>query len=486
MGFLDIFGSSIGKNSGDTGDSFYTNSPLLGAYRDLTYEECRDIYRYWPLGKRVASALPDFAMSVSREFFVKDAPEEVNAKLQETANDMEIDQIVKKAALYARIYGLSSLFATQEGNKDASSPITYKDVQENDIVFNILDPLSMGGSIQIDNDPLSPTFSKPIDIKIRGKSVHTQRIEILYNDIPLYYKFNPSSFSFSGPSIYQNMTLLIRSWNRGIIALQRLATKAAAMVKTTKESTNVTGFSQTAAAKNLELIRSMENDGIASLRSGDTIEFFNLTGVQEVDTIIQQLNTGLMMALSDTPSGILLDKNLSVGLNDGTEDMKAILMAVDNFRLRMLKPLYLFVDKFLCYKAFDSDFIQEMIKEYPDLYRGKKENEVLTTWCQNYSFEWGELYPQSDGEKAETEGKRLDNLLKLKEMGADISCLEDAVNQLGYFDIDFVFKEENIQDGSEESHGAEGFDKEESEDDEDEEKEVDKPKEEEKNGQPAK
>lgn len=483
MGFLDIFGN-VSKGFGDAGDSYYTNSPLLGAYRDLTYEECRDIYRYWPLGKRVASALPDFAMSAPRKFFVKDAPEEVNSKLLETANEMEIDQIVKKATLYARIYGLSALFVTQQGNKKVEDPLTHKDIQNNGVVFNVLDPLSMGGSIQIDNDPLSSTFSKPIDIKIRGNSVHTQRVEILYNDIPLYYKFNPSSFSFSGPSIYQNMTLLIRAWNRGIIALQRLATKAAAMVKTTKESANVTGFSQTAAAKNLELIRSMENDGIASLRSGDTIEFFTLTGVQEVDTIIQQLNTGLMMALSDTPSGILLDKNLSVGLNDGSEDMKAILMAVDNFRLRMLKPLYLFTDKFLCYKAFSFEFIKEMIDEYPDLYRGKKENEVLTEWCQNYSFDWGELYPQSDGEKADTEGKRLDNLLKLKEMGADISCLEDAVNQLGYFDIDFVFKEENIQDGNEDSHGAENFDNDETT--EGEEKEVKKPEKEEDDGQSKK
>lgn len=440
--FESIFGNTS-RHSGDAGDVSYTQDPLLGAYRDLTYEECRDIYRYWPLGKRVASALPNFAMSAQRRFVVKEAPEEINAKLSEVANELGIDEIVKKCAVYARIYGLSSIYVAQE--KDCKEALSYKDIQNKGFTFNVLDPLSMGGSIQIDNDSLSPTFGQPINIHIRGKAVNPNRVCVVYNDIPLFYKFNPSSFAFSGPSIYQNMTLLIRAWNRGIIALQRLATKAAAMVKTTKETASVTGFNIRAVQQNLEMIRSIENDGIASIRSGDTLEFFALTGVQEVDTIIQQINTGLMMALSDTPSGILLDKNLSVGLNDGSEDMKAILMAVDNFRFHILKPLYNFVDKYLCYKAFTPEFVKDMIEEYPDLYRGKKLNEVLTEWMQNYSFEWGELYPQNENEKADTQSKILDNLVKIKDLGAEVSCLEEAVNQLGFFDIDFVLKEENIQ-----------------------------------------
>lgn len=448
--FESIFGNTS-KLSGDAGDASYTQDPLLGAYRDLSYEECRDIYRYWPLGKRVASALPNFAMSAQRKFIVKDAPEEINAKLSEVANELGIDEIVKKCAVYARIYGLSSIYVAQE--KDCKEALSYKDIQNKGFTLNVLDPLSMGGSIQIDNDSLSPTFGRPINIHIRGRAVNPNRVCVVYNDIPLFYKFNPSSFAFSGPSIYQNMTLLIRAWNRGIIALQRLATKASAMVKTTKDAANVTGFSLRAVQANLEMIRSIENDGIASIRTGDTLEFFQLTGVQEVDTIIQQINTGLMMALSDTPSGILLDKNLSVGLNDGSEDMKAILMAVDNFRFHILKPLYTFVDKYLCYKAFDIDFVKQMIEEYPDLYRGKKVNEVLTEWMQNYSFEWGELYPQSENEKADTQSKILDNLVKVKDLGADVSCLEDALNQLGFFETEFVLKEENMAEEGNEGGG---------------------------------
>lgn len=441
MNFFNLFGNST-SSSGDAGDASYTNSPLLGAYRDLTYEECRDIYRFWPLGKRIANALPGFAMSAQRRFVVKNAPQEVNNKLQEAASELGLDESVKQCAVYARVFGLSSIYVASEvGGGEA---LTYKDIQEHGFALNVLDPLAMGGSIQVDNDPLSPTFNQPVALRIRGQKIHSARIKVVYNDIPLYYKFNPSSFAFSGPSIYQNMTLLIRAWNRAVVALQRIATKAASLIKTSKETANITGLALTAARKNLELIRSMENDGIASIRSGDTIEFFQLSGVQEVDTILQQLNTALMMALSDTPSGILLDKNLSVGLNDGSEDMKAILMAVDNFRVHVLKPLYVFVDKFLCYKAWDVDFVKEMIEEFPDLYRGKSANEVLAGWMKDYSFEWGELYPQSDNEKTDTASKELDNLTKIKELGANLDCIEDALNQLNLYNTEFILDQENL------------------------------------------
>lgn len=437
--FESLFGSTANL-SGDAGDAYYTNHPLLGAYRDLTYTECRDIYRYWPLGKRIANALPTFAMSAQRVFVVKEAPPEVNEKLFEVASELEIDLMVKRCAVYARIYGLASIFAASTSK--SLEALTYKEIQESDIVFNVLDPLSMGGSIQVDNNPLSPTFGKPGQLIIQGREVNPARVCVIYNDNPLYLKFNPSSFSFSGPSIYQNMILLIRSWNRCVIAMQRLATKAAAMVKTTKESANITGFNIRAVQHNLELIRSMENDGIASIRQGDTLEFFALTGVQEIDSIINQINTGLMMALSDTPSGILLDKNLSTGLSDGSEDMKAILMAVEAFRLAVLKPLYTFTDKYLCYKAFSPEFIANMKEEYPDLYRDMKEKDILETWMRNYSFEWGELYPQSENEKADTQSKVLDNLIKIKDLGSETSGLEDALNQQSFFNVDFVLKEQ--------------------------------------------
>lgn len=436
MALFGLFGKGNMSLANDSGDSTYANDELLGAYKDLTYIECRDIYTYWSLGKRIATALPNFAMSSPRVFNVTNAPQEVNDKLNEVSIDLNIDYYVRRMSIYIRIYGLSSLFLAND-NVKPDEPLTYGRVQENNFSINILDPLAMGGNIRVDNNPLSENFSKPIATSIKGIQVHRTRILTHYNDIPLYYKFNPSNFSFAGPSIYQNMTLIMRVWNRAIISFQRMATKASAIIKTTKESGGLNGNALYAINKNLEMIRNLENDGIASIKSGETLEFFNLSGIQEIDTIINQLNTCLMMALADTPAGILLDKNLSVGLNDGTEDMKAILMAVENFRQMQLKPIYNFIDKLLCYKTFTYDFIRKVKNDNLDLYGDKSEIEILNEWLSNYTYKFGDLYPQSENERADTLSKNIDNLSKIKEMGANIADLESALNGLNAYNVDF-------------------------------------------------
>lgn len=451
MGFLSFFNSTTNSKETGAGDSDYSNDEILGVYKDLSYQECRDIYRYWSLGKRIATSLPNFAMSAPRTFKCGEHPADVADAFRKTCEEMCIDNTIKKATIYARVYGLSSIFVSCSNNEILPiTPITYRMICDNTISFNVLDPLSMGANIQIDNNPLSYSFQKPINITVGGKPVHTQRICTIYNDIPLYLKFNPSTYSFSGASIYQNMTLLIRSWNRCVIALQRLATKAGSIIKTSKEISPASGINLNALRKNLELIRNMENDGIANIQSGEEVNFFALTGVQEIDAIIQSLNTSLMMALSDTPSGILLDKNLSVGLNDGTEDMKAILMAVEHFREQMLRPLYNFVDKFIMYKAWTPEFIMRIKNEYRDMYGNMTYNEIFHQWKQDFLAEFGELYPQTEREKMETAKTKLDMLEQLRNMGANDADIETALNQNAIFDgIDFVLN----QKGDDENEG---------------------------------
>lgn len=416
----------------DSGDAEYKNDELLGAYRDLTYIECRDIYRYWGLGKRMANALPQFAMSAGRKlrcgFNIPDA----DRALEKARNELDVESVAFRTAVYSRIYGISFIFAS--GENEPTEPIDYEYMQSGRAFkFNVLDPLANGGAVQIDLDPLSPTFSQPIDLRVQGKEVHSQRISVCVNDIPLYLKFTPSNFSFSGPSIYQNMTLLIRSWNRAIISIQRLATKASALILKAKDTGAVTNAVQNyAMQRNLEFIRKIENDGIASIKVGEELEFFQLTGVKEIDTIIQKIQNALMMALSDTPSGILLDNYLSTGLADGDNDMKTIIISVEKFRKDVLAPIYRFVDKYVCYKAYTPELIAYIKSEY-EPFKDMTESEIFEELMQGYHFEWNEIYPQSENEKADTANKRLTNITMLKELGVTADDIEGAVNSSDLF-----------------------------------------------------
>lgn len=424
----------------DSGDARYTDDELLGAYRDLTYLECRDIYRYWGLGKRMATALPNFAMSAGRVLTCGFNIPEAEDALKKASLELDIEGVAYRTAVYARIFGLSFIYASADKSIDTKNAIDYDYIHSGKpFKLNVLDPLAAGGNIVIDMEPLNTTFGLPIDLRIRGKKIHSQRLLICMNDLPLFLKFTPSNFSFSGPSIYQNMTLLIRSWNRAIISIQRLATKASALILKAKDSGAITNAVQNfAMQRNLEFLRKIENDGIASIKVGEELEFFNLTGMKEVDTIIQKIQNALMMALSDTPSGILLDNYLSTGLSDGDNDMKTIIIAVEKFRKDVLTPIYKFLDKYLCYKAFSPELLS-YIKENYDYFNDMAESEILEELVNHYSFMFNDIYPQSENEKADTASKRLDNITKLKELGVELDDIESAINSSSLFgEINFT------------------------------------------------
>ncbi len=435
--FGGLFGggnNSVGTSGRavDSGDAIYGNDELLGAYKELTYAECKDIYRYWALGKRMATSLPQFAMSAGRTLRCGFNIPEANEALKKTAMEIEAEQTAFQAAVYARIYGISFIFAA--GELKPNEPMGYEYMQSGKAFkLNVLDPLANGGNCQIDIDPLSPTFQKPLYTFIQGQQAHSQRVKVCQNDIPLYLKFTPSNFSFATPSIYQNMTLLIRSWNRAIISLQRMATKASALIVKSKDNGNLTNaLNKYAMGVNLELIRSMENDGIGQIKVGEDVTFFGLNGVNEIDVIIQKIQNSLMMALGDTPSGILLDQYLSSGFSDGDNDMKTIVIAVERFRNNVLTPIYNFIDKFIQYRAYTPELLN-YIKQNYEYFAKMSLDEILAELMQSYNFEYGEIYPQTDNERADTIGKRLDSVTKLKELGVDINQLEASINSIDAF-----------------------------------------------------
>lgn len=444
MGIMSGFFGKTSSSESGYGDSHYSDDELLGAYRDLSYQECKNIYRYWPLGKRIASQLPNFAMSAPREIIVKDAPSAVIEQFNKTADSVNLDKQVRKCSIYARIYGLAAMFVACE-NVKSSDNLTQKDVINNRIVFNVLDPLNIS-SVRVEQDASSLFYQKVKQITINGNdTVGSKRATVVFNDIPLYLKFNPSTFSFSGASVYQNMTGLIKSWNRSIVSLERMATKAGSIIVKGKDRSHTSGLTLGAINKNLELIRNMQNDGIANIGEGE-VEFFQLSGIQEVDSLINSLNTSLMMALSDTPSAILLDKNLSNGFNDGSEDMKAIIMAVDNFRKLVLSPLYDFADPFIMYKAWDDEFVEQIKADYPNDYRGLSNVEIVQQWTKGFSFNWGNLYPEPEKDKIETNSARLDLLTKAKELGANLQDIQEELNSLEIFGNDMELSEKDVED----------------------------------------
>ena len=433
--FFNSRGSELGY-----GNSEYSNDATLGTDEYLTYNECKDLFLHFPLGKRIVGSLVNFAMSAPRVISFEDLPQEVTSEYEKFLANFKINAIVRQTANYARIYGMSALYVAHR-TIPPHEPLNYKDLNPNDINFNVLDPLNLAG-LQISQDPTSISYQKVEYVVVNGKQVHPTRICVIFNDMPLYLRWMPSVYSWGSPSVFENMRGLIKSWNRCLVSLERIATKAGSIVVKHRDNSVMNSIAVKAARETLEQIRNMQNDGIASLEKDSDVEFFNLTGSDAVNAIVEQMNRIIMLALADTPSSILLDKNLAEGFSDGAEDMKAVLMATDAFREKMLTPIYLFLDFYMLRMCFRESQIAELKARYADDFAGLEIPSLKEKILQGFKVEYGNLYPQKENEKVQDLSSQIDMLSKLKDLGANTSDIEHIVNNvINPFDTEITFNE---------------------------------------------
>lgn len=448
--FENFFGAFRGNSSEKGfGDSQYGEDSLLGIAHYLSYQECKDIYTYWPLGKRIASALPTFAMSAEREVKFGNLPPVVAEVFKECCVKYNINHLIKQVAIYARVFGVAGIYVSHT-KADKLKPLKNQDYENGEIGFNVLDPLVMNGAT-ISQDPLSQDFQKLESFKINGHSVDANRVCAVFNDIPFYLRWVSSTFNWGSPSVYQNMYGLIKSWNRCVVALERMATKAGSVIVKSRDTAVLNATTVEAAKKTLTLIRDMQNDGAAMIEKDGDVEFFNLTGVDVVDSIISQMNQLILMALADTPSAILLDKDLAQGFGEGSEDMKALLMAVDSFRAQILRPLYDFVDGVLLRVCFNESKLTELLKEYKKDIKCKSTAELRELILKEYRFEWGNLYPETEATKLDNTSKELANLQVLQSLGANHKDIETILNEKHIYNTEVVLEEpeQNMELGGE-------------------------------------
>ena len=422
-----MFNWGSGKEQG-VGDSLYDeNSPLNGITYELSYSDCLNIYKYWPLGKRVIQALPNFALSVNRKIIFKDLPKEFAQRFEDVEKELDIKNVIKNLCYNIRIYGSSSLYI-QTDSEDLLKPITEKDIQ-NSKYFRFIQatPIITAGSI-IDINPLNVTYLNPIEVKVQNQPVNINRILWFNNNEPQYLQWNSPSYNYAGRSVFANMVDLIKYWNRSSIALQRIAAKAGGIIVKNREGGVLNSITLNSVNKFMEVIRKLSNDGIASINHNDDIELFSLTGTSEVELIINKFNEMIQLALNDTPTAILLDERLAKGFGNGEEDFKALLLAVENYRETLLNKIYKKIDFFILRRAFTEDFLTSIKNEYTSDFKKKSLSEIYKELQENFTYEWEPLYPETEASKQDNLGRKLDNLMKLKELGAVTKDIEDIIN----------------------------------------------------------
>lgn len=406
----------------------------------LGRQDCVDIFSYWPLAHRVVQALPRFAYSVPRDISIPDAPPEALEEFKRVSKRMRQDMICRRTTEFMREFGMAGI-AYVTDKVDLTKNMYMKEVAGDDGVFIAYDPLALGGTTICQNQR-SPRFLRPDRIMIGGEKAGSRRATVIQNGLLQYLKFNESTFTFGGPSVFQNMIPLIKGWTWGIISLRRMAVKGSAVVFKGKEGGRVNGINQSAAEFALAQIRDMGAGGACAIDKNSDVTFFNMTGVQEVDAILKAMEKEIMLALDDTPSAILLDKDLSNGLSEGAEDMKAVIMAVDNFREQYMAPLYDFTDPYVMARAWTDEFVRKVSQATDDA--GSPPELIREKWQAGFSYEFGNLYPEPENIEAQKNYTIMQSLQIAKQLGADLADIQEEIRARKIFQTDIELNAANI------------------------------------------
>lgn len=400
----------------------------LKAEFSFNYEECKDLYSYWSLGKRLVESIIDFSLSVERDILIQDAPDEVAERFKKVEKELRITQLIKNFLAITRTYGTAGLLVTSKKPNDDYKNLDINDYKF-DFGFNVLDPYNF--RVQISQDPLDFDFLKPSYIFVKGRLIGKNRGLVMFNGSPLYIQYNESSLSFGGRSIFSNMGRLIRTWDTLLSSLEAIAVKAGGIVIENSQESMTDPTSFEVARVSATLFKQLRAGRTAMLNAGQTAQFFALNGATEISSMITEVKEALAMALNDTPTAVLLDKDLSNGLSNGSEDMRNVIIKVNTFRELYLKPVYEFIDKHLFFKAWDDDFINSMRSKGD--YDGLSNHQIRQKWMSDFEFKWQSIYPKTPDEESKAKSDDVDTLIKLKDLGANSVDLETALENLKIF-----------------------------------------------------
>lgn len=416
----------------------------------LSYNDCKDIYRKSVMGKRIVEGLINFALSVDREITIQNAPQEVVDEFVKVSSEMKQTQKIKQTLYNSRIFGTGGLLVnTLKKHIDDKGNITYKPdfrlkptfdtIKNFDIKFISLDSMNLANS-QIDNNVLSPTFMSLIDIRIDNHKLDNRFIAISHAIDSLYLDKRTDLIPYAPPSVFYNMINLLNDYDKAIEGLDALLYKSGCFIYKFPAKSKISGATYDAIKTSNHILEQKANGAVISIQNDADINDFPLSNVNGLIEAVNKLEDAITKALNDTPASILFDRRLANGFGDGDKDKETEIQIVNTFRQNKIKPLYDLTDYYVMLCSWTDDFINEIKDKYTDLKRYSN-IQLFQKWKEDFVFEFGNLYPEPESIKIENNSKKLDNLLKLQQLGANKSDIEAELNE------DRIFKNDIDLDG---------------------------------------
>lgn len=404
-----------------------------------SYELCKLLFLYHPLGAKMASAPISMAQSQSRNISIADSPEkEVKRAFLEERNQLRIDNHIANTALLANIYGAASLALLIDGVAP-NEPIEYGALFDQTIAFNVLDPLNTAGSIGMNIDPTSPLFLKNQNVSIAGVAYHPSRTVIKYNEEPIYLGWTVSGYGYVGRSVYQRALYPLKSFISTMMTDDMISRKAGVLIiKAQQPGSIIDGMMSKLAATKRALLKMAQIGNVMQIGLEESIETLDLKNIDGAGSFARTNILTNIATAAGMPAKVLMNETMVGGMAEGTEDAKNIGRWIGRVR-EDLEPLYNFTDRIVQHRAWNPEFYKTIQAKYPE-YEGVSYLDAFSRWQHSFSATWPSWLIEPESEKVKVQDFKLRGVISLLEVllpqldplnkSIAIQCAADNFNEL--------------------------------------------------------
>jgi hypothetical protein len=380
-----------------------------------SYELCKTIYLYHPLGAKIAETPIKLAQSQQRLVTIQNGPEEkVREAFLEERKRLRADFHIYNTMVQGRIYGVSTLVVGAMG-KDPKTPLDPWKLWEENVYFSTFDPLNTAGSLVLNQNPNDPDFQKVTDVSAGGKTYHRSRAIVVMNEAPIYIAYTSSGFGYVGRSVYQRTLFPLKSYVQTMIANDMVSRKVGLIIAKMKAASSVVDWMmQKLQGIKRILLRQGQTNQVLGISTEEDIESLNL---QNLDGPLKLARTNILEDIATgtpMPAKLITQETFAEGFGEGEEDAKYVAHYIDGVREGM-QPLYDFTDDIAMFRAWNPEFYLQIQKEFPE-YKKVPFQTAFYSWKNSFSSSWPSLLTEPESELIKVDETRFKSVIAMLEV----------------------------------------------------------------------
>lgn len=438
---------------------------------NISYYACKWLWLFHPLANKIVEKPIKMALSLPRLYLVDNDPDgRVTRQFTDTWNALNATKKIAELFFVSRCYGAAAMGIGSTKIPSEQPLDNLFELDPGDLYINIFDPLNTSGSVVTSQDPNTRNFQAADEfLYITGSYWHPSRTTVVFNGTPIYLAYQPSTYGYTGQSVFQRIFTPMKSYLNTINTDDMISKKAGILVaKTQQNGSVITGTMEKSGFIKRMFLKIGRVGQILQIGHEDAIESLDLGNLSVSygmarDNIIANIAAG-----SDVPAILLKEESFTHGFGEGTEDAKAIAHYIDLIR-QELYPVVKYIENLVFYLSWTRDFYEIMKSNYPSSFP----DDYLTTfykWKDSFDSRWQPLIETSPEKQQESDARKIERAAQVVQVmaagsdpvnrAAEIAWLAEVASNTDsykdtplYLDLDLLEQYNPSQEEMEQSGG---------------------------------